>query len=82
MQSKSHSFIESIVNVLVGYSVAVASQIVIFPMFGVDIPLASNLIMALWFTVISVVRSYILRRFFTKRTELGGYASAGQKKGS
>jgi len=64
-QSKRHSVIESIVNVMVGYGVAVLSQIVIFPMFNIHIPLSDNLTIGLWFTGVSIVRSYSLRRFFT-----------------
>lgn len=64
-QSKRHSLIESIVNVFVGYGVAVLSQIAIFPFFKINIPLSDNFIIGLWFTGISIVRSYCLRRVFT-----------------
>ncbi|PJB49426.1 MAG: hypothetical protein CO103_05710 [Chloroflexi bacterium CG_4_9_14_3_um_filter_45_9] len=64
-QSKRHSVIESIVNVMVGYGVAVLSQIAIFPMFNIHIPLSDNLKIGLWFTGVSFVRSYTLRRIFT-----------------
>ena len=43
---------------------AVASQVIIFPFFGVHIRLADNLVIGLWFTLISIVRSYVLRRAF------------------
>jgi len=66
MQNKTHSLIESILNVTVGYLVAVGSQIVIFPYFGIDIPMADNFIIGLWFTVISIARSYTIRRLFTR----------------
>ena len=66
MQKKTHSLIESILNVTVGYLVAVGSQIVIFPYFGIDIPMADNFIIGLWFTVISIARSYTIRRLFTR----------------
>lgn len=69
MQSKKHSFIESIMNVLIGYLVAVGSQMVIFPLFDIHIPVADNFIMGLWFTIISIIRSYAVRRWFTKKTE-------------
>lgn len=64
MQTRLQSAIESVANVLVGYLVALASQLVVFPMFGIDIPLSSNLAIGAWFTVISLVRSYVLRRWF------------------
>lgn len=71
MQTKKNSFIESLVNVLIGYLVAVGSQMVIFPLFDIHIPVADNFIMGLWFTLISIIRSYTVRRSFTKRTEGG-----------
>ena len=45
MQSKRQSLIESFVNVAIGYGVALLSQIVVFPLFGIRIPLSSNLAM-------------------------------------
>ena len=50
MQSKKGSFWESCCNVAVGYGVAVLSQIAIFPMFNIRIPLSDNLTIGLWFT--------------------------------
>jgi hypothetical protein len=63
-QSRAMSLIESIANVIVGYGVAVASQILIFPAFGVHVTLAQNLKISAAFTVISICRSYTLRRMF------------------
>lgn len=63
-QSRAHSAAESVANVAVGYCVALASQLAIFPLFGVHLPLADNLAIGAWFTVISLVRSYVLRRWF------------------
>jgi hypothetical protein len=64
MQTKTQSFIEAWANVLVGYVVALISQLLVFPMFGIEIPFSSNLAIGAWFTVISLVRSYVLRRWF------------------
>lgn len=72
MQSKRNSFIESLTNVAIGYLVALASQLAIFPLFGVNLPLSDNILIGLWFTAISIIRSYALRRVFTARTE--GYS--------
>lgn len=72
MQSRLHSFIESIANVALGFSVAIASQVAIFPLFGIHVPLTTNLQIGAWFTVISIVRSYLVRRWFTRRTENKG----------
>ncbi len=65
MQTKTISFIESLVNVVIGYGIAIVSQLIIFPVFGIDIPLSDNFIIGLWFTLISLIRSYVIRRWFT-----------------
>ena len=69
IQSKTHSFIESVANVAIGYGVAVMSQIIIFPMFNIYASLSDTFLMGMWFTGISIVRSYTVRRWFTRRTE-------------
>lgn len=66
MQTKKHSFVESCVNVIVGYCVALLSQLLVFPMFDIHVSLETNLYIGLWFTLISLIRSYLIRRFFNK----------------
>jgi len=63
-QSKRGSVIETITSTIIGYMVAVASQIAIFPLYGIDLPLDSNMVIAAWFTIISLVRGYWVRRIF------------------
>jgi hypothetical protein len=52
-QSRTMSLVESIANVLAGFGVAVATQIAIFPLFGLRTTLAENLAMGAIFTVVS-----------------------------
>ena len=66
MQTKKQSFIESLVNILIGYFTALFSQFLIFPLFDINIPIQDNLLIGLYFTLISLVRSYLVRRFFNK----------------
>ena len=66
-QSKLSSFVEAIFNVLIGFGVAIASQIIIFPLFGIHVELQTNLGIGAWFTVISLVRSYVIRRWFNTK---------------
>ncbi len=63
-QSRLMSLIEAITNVVVGYGVAVVTQILVFPVFGLHTTLALNLKMGLIFTGISLIRSFALRRLF------------------
>ncbi|WP_067177011.1 hypothetical protein [Sulfurospirillum sp. UCH001] len=67
MQTKTHSLMESLSNVIIGYVVAFLSQIIIFPMFDIYVALIDNLMIGLWFTVISILRSYVVRRYFNKK---------------
>lgn len=65
-QSRKHSMLESLVNVLVGYGIALAAQLLIFPLFGIHVSLQDNIVIGLLFTVVSIVRSYALRRLFNR----------------
>jgi len=70
-QTKSMSAVESIANVVVGYGVAVATQIVVFPWMGIHVNLESDLVIGVIFTAVSLVRSYALRRAFNWRARRG-----------
>ncbi|MFD1883519.1 DUF7220 family protein [Paracoccus pacificus] len=58
------SLVEAVANVAVGYGVAVVTQILIFPVFGLHTTLAQNLKISALFTVVSIARSFALRRLF------------------
>lgn len=66
-QTRRMSFLESCTNIAIGYGVALASQMVVFPMFGVHADLGQNIGIGLVFTAVSLVRSYLLRRWFNRR---------------
>jgi len=63
-QTRLMSLVESVANVIFGYGVAVVTQILIFPIFGLHTTLAQNLKMGAIFTVVSIARSFALRRVF------------------
>lgn len=63
-QTKRASFIEALLNVAIGYGVALASQIIVFPWFGIHIGIPENIVIGLVFTGISIVRSFDVRRLF------------------
>jgi hypothetical protein len=66
MQSKKRSLAESLTNVAVGCVVALGSQYAIFPMFGLECTFGEHLWITFYFTLISIARSYVLRRWFTR----------------
>jgi hypothetical protein len=65
-QSKKFSLFESLMNVAIGYFISLLSQILIFPIFGIKASIKDNILIGLCFTVISIARSYCLRRIFNK----------------
>ena len=64
MQSRWMSFVEAVTNIVVGYGLAVLTQIIVFPMFGLHASLGENLLIGSVFTLVSLFRSYALRRVF------------------
>jgi len=66
MQSRFMSLVESITNVVVGYIVALLTQLLTFPLFDLEVSLSSNLAIGLIFTAVSLLRSYTLRRIFNQ----------------
>ena len=66
-QSRLGSFVEAMANVAIGYGIALASQLVILPAYGVHVSMRANIEIGLWFTAVSICRSYCLRRWFNRK---------------
>ena len=77
MQSRKESLIESLMNIGIGYLVALLSQLAIFPLFGINVPLSTNLWIGAWFTGISLARSCAIRRWFNSRLHQAAQRLAG-----
>jgi hypothetical protein len=58
------SLFEATANVVVGFGLALATQLAIFPLFGIMASLTDNLLISSTFTAVSFGRSYVLRRLF------------------
>lgn len=63
-QSKMMSMLESVINIAFGFGISLVAQIEILPLLGVEISLSQNFQFALIMTVISIARSFGLRRLF------------------
>ena len=61
-QSRLMSLVEGVANVVVGLLLAVATQVVVFPVLGLQASLGQNVRLALVFTGVSLMRSFVLRR--------------------
>ena len=66
-QSKKQSLIEAVTNTAVGFGISFLSISVILPLMGFESSAGQNLTLTVYFTVISIGRSYFLRRIFNKK---------------
>ena len=66
-QTRLTSLLESVINIGIGFGVALISQILIFPVFSIHVSFVTNLYLGAWFTTISLIRSYLVRRWFNDR---------------
>jgi len=65
-QSRTMSLIEALANVAVGFTIAVLTQRAVFPLFGISTTLSTDLAIGAVFTLVSIVRSYLMRRLFER----------------
>ena len=65
-QSRLGSLVEVSINIFIGYWINFIANLLILPLFGFHITLTDNLIMGLIYTLISVARSYVVRRWFER----------------
>jgi len=66
-QTKKKSLIESLVNTLSGLVISFLIQITIYPIMGIPVKLHQNIIITFVFFIASIIRSYVVRRFFNKK---------------
>lgn len=64
MQTKSQSAVEVVCSTALAFAISVGAGQVIYPLYGMTPSLGLNVELTLWFTVISIIRSYLTRRFF------------------
>lgn len=65
MQSKTESLIESMANTISGFIVSLLLwSYVVVPVWHLQVSTQENLVITALFTVVSVARSYVWRRYF------------------
>lgn len=67
MQTKIESFKEALVNTGIGYVIAFLSTSIILPTFGIPFDPVKFSGITACFTLISVCRTYLVRRWFNNR---------------
>lgn len=65
-QSRRHSMLEAMINVAVGMTINLMLNFAVFPVFGWEISLEQNIALGVIYTVVSIIRSYSLRRLFNR----------------
>jgi hypothetical protein len=67
MQSRVGSFVEQVLNIGSGFFISLLLwSFIIVPVWELDVSMNDNLTITGIFTVVSVVRGYVWRRFFNK----------------
>ena len=67
MQSKRESMIETLTSVFVGWLIGVILNMLVLPLFDYNITVVDSLWVSLIFTAVSVIRGYIIRRWFNSK---------------
>ena len=69
-QTKKQSFTEALTNTAIGFIISYASTFIIFPLMGFNSSATDNIIITLFFTIVSILRSYLIRRYFNRKPTL------------
>jgi len=67
-QTKIDSVLEALTNILIGAAVALVAQLIWFPLIGKNFTLSEDLATTAFFTLVSFIRSYGIRRVFNGRS--------------
>lgn len=66
-QSKKQSLTETVISTFIGLAVSLITQIVVFPIYDMEVSFNQNIQITIIFTVVSIVRGYFVRRYFNKK---------------
>jgi len=67
LQTRISSLYEAAINILIGFAINFTANMTLFPLFGWEISVQQNIGLGICYTVISLVRSYVIRRWFNAR---------------
>lgn len=77
-QTRLGSFIEALFNVAIGFAINFVANMAILPLIGFHITPGQNVFIGVLYTVISVCRSYVIRRWFNARLHAAAQHLAGR----
>jgi len=67
MQTKKHSIIESITQTIIGLGTSILIQVILYPIMGIPVTFSQNLIITAVFFIVSIIRGYFVRRYFSRK---------------
>ena len=70
-QTRKMSFVESWTNIFIGYGVNFFANMLILPLFVEGFTVGDNLVLGVIYTIISLTRTYCIRRWFNKKDVKG-----------
>ena len=77
-QAKLESLIETVFSTVIGFCVSFLAWPLIAPLFGIEYTMASNVGITTIFTVLSIARGYVVRRFFASGLHKAAVQLAGK----
>ena len=78
-QSRTGSLIEVGINITIGFWINYFANLLILPLFGLHVTLSENFLIGLLYTLVSVARSYVIRRWFDARIHRAAMKLGGTK---
>lgn len=76
-QTRLGSLIEVCINIAIGFTINFVMNLTLFPLFGWHITVTENLLLGVIYTVVSVIRGYVIRRWFEARIHRAAQRLAG-----
>lgn len=76
-QSPRSAIIEAWVNLCLGFSINFAANLLLLPMVGAAFTMGENFWLGCIYTAISIVRQYVIRRWFNERVHAVAQRLAG-----
>lgn len=76
-QTRLGSLFESLINVFIGFWINFAANLLVLPLVGFNITIGENFFIGFLYTLISVARSYVIRRWFNQKLQRMAQRLAG-----
>ena len=70
-QGKKGSLVESIVQVLTGWGVAIITQLIVYPLMDIEVSISQNIWISMIFIAVGFVKQYYVRRLFELSVKIG-----------